>query len=220
MTTGQTSFTPALGVSWASPAYDVAIRMLTRERRWRRALLKQIAAQPNDRIADIGCGTGSQAILIKRNSPWASVYGLDPDPDILVRAEAKASRAGAGVHFMHAMPAEMAGRLAAIRPNKIVSSLVFHQVPLGGKRELLAAMFAGLPPGGRLHIADYGWQRTPAMRLGFRIVQALDGVANTQPNAEGCMPALLEDAGFTHVAETAVIPTVTGSISLYRGTKP
>jgi hypothetical protein len=92
-------------------------------------------------------------------------------------------------------------------------------VPLGGKRELLAAMFAGLPPGGHLHIADYGWQRTPAMRLGFRIVQALDGVANTQPNADGCMPALMEEAGFRHVAETAVIATVTGSISLYRGVK-
>jgi hypothetical protein len=77
-----------------------------------------------------------------------------------------------------------------------------------------------LPSGGQIHIADYGWQRTFAMRMGFRLVQSLDGVANTQPNAEGCMPALLEHGGFVRVVETAVIATVSGSISLYRGVKP
>jgi hypothetical protein len=71
-----------------------------------------------------------------------------------------------------------------------------------------------------LHIADYGWQRTPAMRLAFRIVQSLDGFAGTQPNADGCLPVLMREAGFAGVMETSVIPTLTGSISLYRATKP
>jgi hypothetical protein len=77
-------------------------------------------------------------------------------------------------------------------------------------------MRRALKPGGRLRIADYGLQRTPAMRLAFRnTVQRLDGIADTQPNAEGVLPALMESEGFTSVSEAEVIPTLSGSISIY-----
>jgi hypothetical protein len=64
-------------------------------------------------------------------------------------------------------------------------------------------------------MADYGEQKSPLMRLAFRQVQALDGFQNTQPNADGVLPALMLEAGFANVRETAVIPTPTGAISLY-----
>ena len=73
--------------------------------------------------------------------------------------------------------------------NKIVSSLVFHQVPLEEKEAGLAAIRAALVPGGELHVADYGLQRTRWMRKLFRIVQAGDGYDNTEPNAAGCCPS-------------------------------
>jgi hypothetical protein len=100
--------------------------------------------------------------------------------------------------------------------NKIVSSLVFHQVPMAEKRAGLAAMRAALVANGELHVADYGLQRTALMRQLFRIVQRADGYENTEPNARGVLPGLMRDAGFRDVEETAVIPTPTGSISLYR----
>ncbi len=55
------------------------------------------------------------------------------------------------------------------------------------------------------------------MRCPFRHVQLLDGRADTEPNARGALPDLMRGAGFRDVAETAVVPTPTGSISLYRG---
>jgi hypothetical protein len=100
--------------------------------------------------------------------------------------------------------------------NKIQSSLVFHQVPLEEKVAGLAAMRSALEPGGELHVADYGLQRTPLMRQLFRVVQAGDGYANTEPNARGVLPELMNRVGFRAVEEKAVIPTPTGSISLYR----
>ena len=80
----------------------------------------------------------------------------------------------------------------------------------------LAAMCAALVPGGELHVADYGLQRTALMRRLFRIVGAGDGYENTEPNARGVLPELMKEVGLRRVEETAVIPTPTGSISLYR----
>jgi hypothetical protein len=54
----------------------------------------------------------------------------------------------------------------------------------------------------------------------FGIVQYIDDFEDTQPNADGILPALIKDAGFASIEEIAVIPTVTGSISLYRAVRP
>ena len=70
--------------------------------------------------------------------------------------------------------------------------------------------------GGELHVADYGLQRTAFMRKLFRIVQKGDGYENTEPNAQGVLPELMKEVGFLSVEDTAVVPTPTGSISLYR----
>ena len=219
MTHLTSNFTPALGYQFLTPAYDAAVALVTRERRWRNALIRQIAPRAKEVVADVGCGTGTLAVMLKRHAPSASIYGFDPDPEVLDRAERKARAENQIVNFTHANMDDIARKLSAARPAHIVSSLVFHQVRLDDKRQLLAAMAQALSAGGQLHVADYGWQRTAAMRLGFRIVQSLDGYAGTQPNADGCLPVLMHEAGFSRVAETAVIPTITGSISLYRAVK-
>lgn len=59
------------------------------------------------------------------------------------------------------------------------------------------------------------------MRVLFRsTVQAIDGVEDTTPNAKGRLPDYMRDARFQDVKELEVIPTATGSISIYQGSKP
>jgi SAM-dependent methyltransferase len=101
-----------------------------------------------------------------------------------------------------------------------VSTLLLHQCPLPMKRAVLASVHDVLRPGGRLVIADYGRQRTRAMRLAFLAVQLTDGPEDTQPNADGVLPALIAEAGFDGVRETSVVPTLTGSISVYVARRP
>jgi len=209
------SYIPALGDPRLTPFYDAAISLLTCERTWRRAFVKQIAPEPRDVILDLGCGTGSLAVLLKQTCPGASIYGIDPDPDILTRAENKARDAGVLIHFAQGYAQNTAAIAARIRPNKIISSLVLHQMPLAAKQAAILNSFAALSAGGELHLADYGLQASPLMRLAFRQVQTLDGFANTQPNADGILPELMTEAGFAEVRETQVIPTPTGAISLY-----
>ena len=80
----------------------------------------------------------------------------------------------------------------------------------------MLAIHETLSPGGSLHVADYGLQRTPEMRRRFRMVQKGDGFDNTEPNAQGVLPDLMTDVGFQDVEETRVFETVSGSISIYR----
>jgi hypothetical protein len=89
------------------------------------------------------------------------------------------------------------------------------------KRAGLAAMCRTLKPGGRLVLADYGAQRTGLMRALFRTtVQRLDECENTQPNADGVLDTLLPEAGFDNAGEAHVIPTPSGSISLFVARRP
>jgi transposase len=47
------------------------------------------------------------------------------------------------------------------------------------------------------------------------VTAAQQRLRDTQPNADGALPGLMSDAGFRDVREAEVVPTVTGSISVY-----
>ena len=58
------------------------------------------------------------------------------------------------------------------------------------------------------------------MRTLFRsTIQRLDGVSDTQPNADGVLVPLMTQAGFAQIEEPAQFNTITGSISILKGTK-
>lgn len=93
------TFTPVLGFRTLTPLYDAAIALLTREKVWRSALIEAIALQKDERLLDVGCGTGSLAVRLATVEPGAQVHGIDPDPDVLQRARSKAATAGARIEF-------------------------------------------------------------------------------------------------------------------------
>ncbi|OBG27189.1 hypothetical protein A5672_05595 [Mycobacterium alsense] len=209
-------FVPAAPQLWT---YDALAFLLTGTRRWRPALLAQVAPAVGDVIADVGCGTGTQLRLIARACPSVTLIGIDPDAAIRGRARAKLAEVTPPVELLAGYARDTAGLLRGRGVTKVLSSLVFHQVPLEEKRAGLAAIHDGLHPGGSLHVADYGLQRTAKMRKRFRIVQKGDGFDNTEPNALGVLPELMAEVGFDEVEESHVFETISGSISIYRAVR-
>ena len=174
-------FVPAAPQLWT---YDALSFLLTSTRRWRPALLAQLCPAPGDVIADIGCGTGTQLRLVARACPSATLIGVDPDTAIRERARAKLAGLTPQVELLAGYARDTAELLGGLGVTKVLSSLVFDQVPLEEKRAGLAAIRETLRPGGSLHVADYGLQRTAKMRRRFRLVQKGDGFENTEPNAK------------------------------------
>ncbi len=207
------TFTPAAGRFVPTSAYDRLLALLTREAVWRTALLEAIAPKPGERILDVGCGTGTLGILIKQTAPGATVVGLDPDAEARRIAEAKAEAAGVAIEWQNGFARDAAN----FGPfDKVVSSLVFHQVPIAEKVAGLAAMLAATKAGGTMIVCDYAAQRSWLMRQAFKIVQSADGRTNTQPNADGFLENELEAIYGKPITAGEAFNTPTGTISIFR----
>lgn len=209
-------FTPAAGRFAPTALYDSGVALLTRESVWRAELLRRLSPAPGEKILDVGCGTGSLAILLKKSQPDASITGLDPDAEALAIAKAKAATAGVEIEWRQGF-ANDAANFGIF--DKVVSSLVFHQVPLAGKQSGIAAMFMAVKLGGLVCIADYAKQQQWHMRQAFRFIQMIDGHENTRHNADGFIEAELGEILGKAVTPAYAINTPTGTISIFCETK-
>lgn len=212
-------YTPPLGFAALTPFYDLAVAALTRENVWRSKLVQKLAARPGERVLDVGSGTGKLAIAVTAAEPLCNYRGIDPDAAAVAVARRKVALAASAAAFEVGPFDRLPDDGQAV--DKVVCSLVFHQVPLAEKHRLLENMLEWLKPGGELYIADYGAQRTLPMRLAFRVtVQLLDGIEDTQPNADGILPLLIQQAGFQEVVTLDAVDTATGRIEVLRARKP
>lgn len=212
------SFVPALGYRWLTPAYDAVVRLTTRERAFKQALLDQAALQPGWRVLDLASGTGTLAVMAKRRTPAARIEGLDADPEVIARARARAAAANLDLRFTQ-------GRADALPfPDAwfdaVLCSLFFHHLTRGTRLRAFAEIARVLKPGAPLHAADWGEARDPLMRFAFLGIQVLDGFKNTADNVAGKLPAQMREAGLTVVEETRRFATLFGTMSLYRAIRP
>ena len=148
----QRHYLPAAGVDGFLPLYDVITKLMGADQA-RRALLDYAALRPGQNVLDIGCGTGTLAILIKRRYPRIEVVGLDPDPKALARAKRKARRAGAFPRFDQGFSDALAYPAASF--DHVFSSFMLHHLDGAEKERMLQEIRRVLKPGGQLHLLDF-----------------------------------------------------------------
>lgn len=207
-------YIPALRFHALTRAFDPLLRLTMRDEGFKTRLLDQADVGSGTRVLDLGCGTGTLALLAAERG--AEVTGVDADPTALCLARTKVGTLS--VRFVEGFTTEVA--LPAEAFDRVVSSLFFHHLPAEGKRATLRRAREWLRPGGSIHIADWGRAANPLMRTLYLGIQALDGFETTADNVRERLPAMMRDAGFEEVAETRSESTVFGTLSFYRGLRP
>jgi ubiquinone/menaquinone biosynthesis C-methylase UbiE len=208
-------FVPALGYDVLTPLYDTMVALTLNERAVKQQLIDQARIAPGMTVVDLGCGTGTLAVMIKQTQPAAKVIGVDVDAKILGIARAKIDKAGVDVELRQGLVQEVG--LAPASIDRVLTSLVLHHLTSEEKVSALRTLHGALKPGGELHVLDFGPPHNLLMSVVSTPFRFFDGHSRTDDNFSGRMPQVIAQAGFRDVQERGHRMTAFGTIVLWSG---
>ena len=178
----------------AAVSYDsVTKHALPPNEDWNReSVIRGITGSPR-KVLDLGCGTGSTTLMLKKAVPDGEIIGLDLSPQMLVMSEYKAQQAKLDIEWVHGI-AE-ATNFADGEFDLVTASLLLHETPPSVSKAVLKEAYRLLKPGGQVIILD-GHQKT------LRSTTWLTDIFEEpyiQEYAAGSVDAWLGKAGFSQV---------------------
>ncbi len=203
------SYIPAAGRHWSLPLYDPITRLLGADRA-RARLLEQAQPRAGDQVLDIGCGTGTLAVQLKRTYPDAHVTGLDPDPKALARGRRKAERAGVVVRFDQGFSDALPYPDESF--DRVFSSFMFHHLRGDEKLGMLRAVRRVLRPGGRLELLDFAGPDAGSHGIFARL---LHSHAYLKDNVADHVVSLMREAGLEQTGPVAHDTLLVGHVAYY-----
>ena len=142
-------------IRWAR-GYDLLVWFFLggRERAFREKLATIAQLKPGERVLDVGCGTGSLAIIAKqRVGVSGESHGIDPSPEMIARAQMKARRAGVDVKVREGAAQELPYPDAHFEV--VTSTMMLHHLRRDDRVICAQEMRRVLKPGGRLLAVDF-----------------------------------------------------------------
>jgi len=213
MTQPESKYIPALSFKALTPFYDTLFKWTMREELFKRRLIEEAQIRPNQRILDLGCGTGTLTIMIKKAHPDSKVIGLDGDLQVLEIARRKAKETAASIEFDEGMAYQLPYPNAFF--DRVLSSMVFHHLSTHDKEKTLAEIYRVLKPDGELHLVDFG---EPNGFYAHSISLLMRRFERVDDNINGRIPDMFAKANFS-VAKPWELQTVFGTLALLRGRK-
>jgi ubiquinone/menaquinone biosynthesis C-methylase UbiE len=207
------TYLPAAGRDLFLPLYDPIVKLLgggaAREK-----LLVQARIGATHRVFDLGCGTGTLDVAIKKRFPQVELVGLDPDPAALARARKKAAHAALAIQFDQGFGDQLPYPPASF--DRALSSFMFHHLPSEEKLKTLREVRRVLKPGGEFHLADFEGPEDD--KQGF-FKRLLFSHAHLKENSAANVIALMKEAGFADAAKVGRLTKLFGSVAYYRAVK-
>lgn len=187
----QREFLPAAGRDVFLPLYDPMVSFMGFGRAGRE-LISEANIERGYHVLDLGCGTGTLAVTLKREYPDVQIVGLDPDAKALERARAKATRAGVSLQLDQGFADELPYREASF--DRVLSSFMFHHLEEDEREKTSREVLRVLKPGGSFHLLDFVIPDRAAPGFFDRL---FGGHALMKTSTDERLLRLLSRAGFT-----------------------
>ncbi|TCB97871.1 ubiquinone/menaquinone biosynthesis methyltransferase [Micromonospora zingiberis] len=172
----------------AAPYYDRFNSLLSMgsDRRWRRAVAREVDPLRRPRVLDVATGTGSVALAIveqaRRTGGRASVWGVDLNAAMLAVARRRTAAATSGsVHLVRAA----AHRIPFPDQSFDAATIAFAIDDVEEREECGRELFRVLRPGGRLIVLELGLPPGPVMGRLYQGVLALMSLAGRIRRVDG-----------------------------------
>jgi ubiquinone/menaquinone biosynthesis C-methylase UbiE len=208
------TYLPAAGHDWFLPLYDPFVKLLGGDSA-RQTLLDQASMRPGDRVLDLGCGTGTLVVLLKRLHPDVEVVGIDPDPKALARASEKVKRAGFSIKLDRGFSDRLPYPDACF--DRVLSSFMFHHLPGDEKATTMREVRRVLKPGGSLHLLDLSGAEPGAVGFLSRLFHSHDRMT---ANSADRILDFMNEAGLTDPKEVGRRSMLFTRIVYYRASAP
>jgi ubiquinone/menaquinone biosynthesis C-methylase UbiE len=206
------AYLPAAGKDWLLPFYDPMVKLLGGDAA-RKVLVDEAELRAGQRVLEVGCGTGTLALMIKRLRAGVEVVGLDPDPKALKRARQKAARAGVEVRFDEGYGDALPYPEESF--DRVFSSFMFHHLPKAERGKFLEAVRRVLRPGGSFHMLDF--EESGGLHLW--LARLFHTHQQMEDNAGDRVLALMGQAGHTQAEKVAARRMIFGRVAYYRAVK-
>lgn len=190
-------FKPAFAFSFLNPLYDIGCGILGMGKPFSEILLgilEKNGLRDNQKVLDVGCGSGTFLATLKKKLPGVMVTGLDPDSSMLRIAGKKLAKIGATAELIPGFVQDLPFPEATL--DFVVSSLVFHHLSPDVKKRGAIEVGRVLKPGGLFLLADIGKQESKVMRCLFTAFSTLDGQSDMRDNLQGLVSRVLTETGF------------------------
>lgn len=162
----------------------------------------------DEKVLDVGCGTGRLTFGALSRAPGAEFHGIDASPEMIEVARRKARRKKAKVDLQVAVIERLP--FADGEFDLVLSGFMLHHLPEDVKKTGLAEVARVLKPGGRFVAVDFSG------RGGGFIGHILSLFGGHMHHGDEHLPKTINDAGF---AKVEPVETKFTSLAFIKATK-
>jgi ubiquinone/menaquinone biosynthesis C-methylase UbiE len=190
-------YIPTLSIDALTPYFDFLSNLFGFGDALKQRVLNLAAIKDGGHILDVGAGTGSLAILAKKQHPHAEVVGVEPDEQALNIAKRKVETSDVQISLIQAGAERLPFSPASF--DVVVSTLVFHHLPTEIKKQALTEIYRVLQDNGSFLLADFGEAKGVFLGILAGIVKMtrLPESKTAQDNLDGKIPTFMREAGFS-----------------------
>lgn len=134
--------------------YDPLLRVAFNEQEFKKKLIELAKLKGNEKVLDIGCGTGTFDLMLAKALQKDSIFGIDISPKMAAIARSKAERNNYKINYRIGSSTDLPYGNEEF--DVIFTSLMYHHLNYGEKQRTLNEIHRVLKQDGRYVSIEFG----------------------------------------------------------------